>query len=88
MFTWRWQAKRQARQLPTPMADDPPFVPAVVEAMASVAAVGHRRKTASHKAKRDVGGIEIEAEGVTIQVGRGADVIMIAAIVHALKASR
>jgi transposase len=29
VFTWR----RQARQLLTPMADDPPFVPAVVDAM-------------------------------------------------------
>ncbi len=86
VFTWR----RQARRLPTRKADDPPFVPAVVDAMA-----GHERKTAQRKAKPDVrarrcdvGGIEIEAEGVTIRVGRGADVAMIAAIVHALKASR
>lgn len=72
------------------MADDPPFVPAVVDAMAPAAAVGHERKTARRKAKPDVrarrcdaGGIEIEAEGVTIRVGRGADVATIAAIVHA-----
>jgi transposase len=84
VFTWR----RQARRLPTPMADDPQFVPAVVDAMAPVAVAGHERKTAQRKAKQDVGGIEIEAEGVTIRVGRGADVAMIAAIVHALKASR
>ncbi|MGY3146257.1 transposase [Bradyrhizobium sp. USDA 3397] len=84
VFTWR----RQARQLPTPMADDPPFVPAVVDAVVPAVAVGHERKPARCKAKPDVGGIEIEAEGVTIRVGRGADVAMIAAIVHALKASR
>ena len=84
VFTWR----RQARRLPTPMADNPPFVPAVVDAMAPVAVAGRERKTAQRKAKQDVGGIEIEAEGVTIRVGRGADVAMIAAIVHALKASR
>ena len=84
VFTWR----RQARRLPTPMADNPPFVPAVVDAMASVAVVGRERKTAQRKAEQDVGCIEIEAEGVTIRVGRGADVAMIAAIVHALKASR
>ena len=82
VFTWR----RQARRLPMP--DDPPFVPAVVDAMAPVAVAGRERKTAQRKAKQDVGGIEIEAEGVTIRVGRGADVAMIAAIVHALKASR
>lgn len=63
--------------------------------MAPAAAAGHERKTARRKAKPDVrarhcdaGGIEIEAEGVTIRAGRGADVAMIAAIVHALKASR
>ncbi|MCC8984230.1 hypothetical protein [Bradyrhizobium acaciae] len=77
------------------MADDPPFVPAVVDDMAPVAVAGHERKTARCKAEPavrlgrcDAGGIEIEAEGVTIWVGRGADVAMIAAIVHALKASR
>ncbi|WP_258763971.1 IS66-like element accessory protein TnpA [Bradyrhizobium arachidis] len=91
VFTWR----RQARRLPTPMADDPPFVPAVLNAMTPVAVAGHERKTARRQAKPDVrarrcdvGGIEIEAEGVTIRVGRGADVAMIAALVHALKASR
>jgi transposase len=85
VFTWR----RQARLLPTPKADDPPFVPAIVDATLPAVAVGHERKTARRKAKADVGGgIEIEAEGVTIRVGRGADVAMIAAIVHALKASR
>ena len=84
VFTWR----RQARRLPTPMADDPPFVPAVVDAMTPVAVAGHERKTARRQAKPDLGGIEIEAEGVTIRAGRGADAAMIAAIVHALKAIR
>ncbi|MDF0493090.1 hypothetical protein [Bradyrhizobium yuanmingense] len=65
------------------MADDPPFV----------AISGHERKTAQRKAKPDVrarrchgGGIEIEAEGVTMRLRRrrGDD----CAIVHALKASR
>jgi transposase-like protein len=91
VFTWR----RQARRLPTPMADDPPFVPAVVDGMAPVAVAGHERKAARRKAKPEVRarrcdaeGIEIEVEDVTIRVGRGADVVMIAAIVHALKASR
>ena len=91
VFTWR----RQARQLRTTKADEPQFVPAVVDAMAPVAVAGHERKTVRRKAKPDVrarrcdaGGIEIEAEGVTIRVDRGADMAMIAAIVHALKAPR
>lgn len=84
VFTWRRQARRPAAT----KADDPQFVPAVVDAMAPAVAAGHERKTARCKAKPDVGVIEIEAEGVTIRAGRGADAAMIAAIVHALKAIR
>ena len=84
VFTWR----RQARRLPRPMADDPPFVPGVVDAVAPAGVAGHERKTARREAKPDVGGIEIEAEGATIRVGRGADVAIIVAIIHALKANR
>ncbi|MGY8681872.1 hypothetical protein Q2941_29420 [Bradyrhizobium sp. UFLA05-153] len=40
VFTWR----RQARQLPTPMADDPPFVPALVDAVVPTVAVGQSRQ--------------------------------------------
>jgi transposase len=85
VFTWR----RQARHLPTRMTDDPPFVPAVVDAMVPAMAVDRERKTVGREVRPAVGGgIEIEAEGITIRVGQGADVAMIAAIVHALKASR
>ena len=84
VFTWR----RQARRPSATTADDPQFVPAVVDAMAPAEAVGHERKIPRCKSKPDAGIIEIEAEGVTIRAGRGADATMIAAIVHALKASR
>jgi transposase len=84
VFTWR----RQARRLPTPMADDPPFVPAVVDAMVPAVAVGHERNTARRKAKPDLGSIEIEVDGTIIRAGHGADAAMIAAIVRALKANR
>ncbi|WP_377827946.1 transposase [Bradyrhizobium lupini] len=50
VFTWR----RQARRLPTPMADDPPFVPAVVDALVPAVAIGLERKTARRKAKPDI----------------------------------
>ncbi|WP_161494819.1 hypothetical protein [Bradyrhizobium canariense] len=56
--------------------------------MVPAAAVGHERKTARRKTKPDVGDFEIEAKGVTIRVGRGADTALIAAIVQALKANR
>jgi transposase len=38
--------------------------------------------------QHDIGTVEIEVDGVTIRLGRGADANMIAAIVQALKASR
>lgn len=52
------------------------------------AAVGPERKVQRCKAKPDLGGIEIEVDGITIRAGRGADAAMIAAVVHALKAAR
>lgn len=45
----------------------------MVDAMASIAVAGRERKTARREGKQDVGGIEIEAEGITIRVGRGGD---------------
>jgi transposase len=64
------------------------FVPAVVDVGASAPALGRERKARRCKSKPDVGMIEVDVEGVTIRVGRGADATMIAAIVQALKASR
>jgi transposase len=82
VFTWR----RQARQLPATKADEPKFVPAVVDVPA--AAVGPKRKALRCKSKPEPGGIEIEVDGVTIRTNRGADVAIIAAIIRALKANR
>jgi transposase len=82
VFTWR----RQARQLQATQVDERQFVPAVVDAPAAVG--GPERKVQRCKAKPDLGGIEIEVDGITIRAGRGADAAMIAAIVHALKAPR
>jgi transposase len=82
VFTWR----RQARQLQARKADEPQFVPAMVDA--SAMAIAPERNAQRCKAKPDLGGIEIEVDGVTIRAGRGADAAMIAAIVRALKATR
>jgi len=82
VFTWR----RQARQPRTAKADEPRFVPAVVDAPA--VAVARERNARRCKAKPDLGSIEIEVDGITIRASRGADTEMIAAIVHALKAPR
>jgi len=63
-------------------------VPAVVDAVARAPARRQRRQALRCKSDPDVGTIEVEVDGVTLRVGRGADVQMISAIVQALKASR
>jgi transposase len=40
-----------------------------------------------HRAERTEGIIEIEIDGVTVRVGRGADAKTVAAVLRALKAS-
>lgn len=82
VFTWR----RQARQVPAVKADELQFVPAVVDTPAAAVAPEHKARRS--KAKLNSGSIEIEIDGVTIRTGGGADAVMIAAIVHALKAPR
>jgi transposase len=81
VFTWR----RQARQSPRTKADELQFVPAVVDTPA--APLGPEHKALRCQAKPDLGRIEIEVDGTIIRAGRGADATLIAAIVHALKAS-
>jgi len=69
-------------------ADGLQFVPAVVDVASSASNVRRQRKVLPYKAEPGAGTIEVEVNGVTIRVGRGADANTIAAIVHALKASR
>jgi transposase len=84
LFGWRCQLREAAAE----NSEEVKFVPAVVDVGASAPALGRERKARRCKSKPDVGMIEVDVEGVTIRVGRGADATMIAAIVQALKASR
>jgi transposase len=86
LFGWRRQL-REAAAGPSE-AEELQFVPAVVDAVAQAPAVPQRHKAPRCKSAADVGTIEVEVDGVTIRIGRGADATMIAAIVRALKASR
>jgi transposase len=79
LFTWR----RQARQ----PAETPQFVPAVVEtALPDRASRGRRRKR-TRQLERTSGSIEVEIEGMTVWIGRGAEAKTVAAVLRALKAS-
>ena len=64
----------------------PKFVPAVVEAQLpeQAARCGERKRT--RQAERMSGIIEVEINGVTVWVGRGAETKTVAAVLRALKA--
>jgi len=86
LFGWRRQLREAAAGHSE--AEQLQFVPAVVDAVAPAPALRRERKALRCKSEPDVGVIEVEVNGVTIRVGRGADASTIAAIVRALKASR
>jgi transposase len=84
VFTWR----RQARQ---PLANTerqvPPFVPAVVEtALPSPVLRGRPPRKRPSGGSRSAGSIEVEIDGMTIRIGRGAEAKTVAAVLRALKA--
>jgi transposase len=84
LFGWR----RQARQLVATSTDPaaPQFVPAVIEAQLPEATVRRRSRDPARQADRTCGIIEIEIDGVTVRVGRGAAAKTVAAVLRALKA--
>jgi transposase len=85
LFGWR----RQARQPVVTSTDTraPQFVPAVIEAELAEATVRRRSRSPMRQADRSCGIIEIELDGVTVRVGRGADAKTVATVLRALKAA-
>lgn len=61
-------------------------MPAVVAAPESEP-TGKRQPQRKRNAARDAGMIELEIDGVTMRVGRGADARTVAAVIRALKAT-
>jgi transposase len=84
LFGWRRQLRES--QIGVPDADGLPFVPAVVDVASSASAVRRQRKAPQCKAEPGAGTIEVEIDGVTVRVGRGADVKTVRAVLRALKA--
>ena len=82
LFTWRREARRRSEA----SAGAPPFVPAVVEAadgrqVSLQAAPSERATSRPHS-------IELDVDGSSVWIWRGADAAMVAAIVGALKAAK
>jgi transposase len=83
VFTWR----RQARQPMTSEAEAPRFVPAVVGPASPAQSLRGRLRKRTRPVDRSSGIIEVEIEGVSVRIGRGAEAKTVAAVLRALKAS-
>jgi transposase len=84
LFGWRRQMRES--QVGLSEADGLQFVPAVVDVASSASPVRRQRKAPQCKAEPGAGMIEVEIDGVTVRVGRGADVKTVRAVLSALKA--
>jgi transposase len=83
LFGWR-------RQLQTPHAALLPaeglqFVPAVLDVAPSSPSVRRQRSMPRRQVEPGAGMIEVEIDGVTVRVGRGADAKTVTAVLRALK---
>lgn len=84
LFAWRRAARVPLAKTPAP---EPLFVPAVVAEPMSEPAAMRSPKQRKRKAVRDAGMIELEVDGATIRVCRGADARTVTAVIRALKAT-
>jgi transposase len=83
VFTWR----RQARQPIASEAEAPKFVPAVVDPAFPARPSRGRPRKRTRQVVRSSGSIEVEIEGVSVRIGRGAEAKTVAAVLRALKAN-
>jgi transposase len=81
-----WRRELQVSQAGLSHAEELQFVPAVLEAAPSSPPIGRQRRMLRRPVEAGAGMIEVEIEGVTVRVGRGADVQTVTAVLRALKA--
>jgi transposase len=85
LFTWRRQARLAAgASADTEVAQ---FVPAIVELASPERASRRQQRKQTRQVDRACGIIEVEIDGVTVRVGRGAEAKTVAAVLRALKAN-
>jgi len=84
VFALRREARKQAAST---QPESPAFVPAVETAPPPEPAPTRPARPRKRKATHDAGVIELEIDGITMRVGRGADAKTVAAVIRALKAT-
>ena len=80
-----WRRELQASQTVLLQTEEPQFVPAVLDVAPSSPSVGRQRKMLRRQVEPGAGMIEVEIDGVTVRVGRGADAKTVTAVLRALK---
>ena len=85
LFGWRRAARRSAEA--GEGAGAPSFVPAVVEEPTPEPVAKQCKPRRTDRASGGSGIIEMEIDGVTVRVGRGAEARTVAAVIRALKAT-
>ncbi len=90
LFAWRRQLLKEFEARGVALSSAPPpasFVPALVDPLAA----SDPRPASDRRRKRrrlDAGAVELDIDGVSVTIGRGADVAVIGAVIEALKATR
>jgi transposase len=83
VFTWRRQARRLTAGMESKTAQ---FAPAIVETATTPAPARTPDRKRTRQSDQRGGSIEVEIQGMTVRIGRGADAKTIAAVLRALKA--
>ena len=81
-----WRRELRASQTALSHAEELQFVPAVLDVTPSSPFVRRESTMRRRQIEPDAGMIEVEIDGVTVRVGRGADAKTVTAVLRALKA--
>lgn len=92
VYAWRKDVRRQLEgkglTLPSAASEAATFVPALIESDMVPAPAPTRRTRQHHRATAAAAAVELEIDGVTVKIARGADRGIITAVIEALKAMR
>ena len=88
LFTWRRELRYAAeaastRSLAPP---EPMFVPAVIDQVTEPAPASAVKASKVRRRGKAAAAVELEIDGVSVKIGRGADATLIGAVIDALKA--